>query len=66
MIDGYSGYNQIVVDKYDQPKTAFTTPWGPFMYGKMPFGLMNVSTTFQWARDIYLLCFFVRVLDNIS
>ena len=47
MIDGYSGYNQIAVDKDDQPKTTFTTPWGTFMYGKMPFGLMNVGATFQ-------------------
>ena len=46
MLDGYSGYNQIAVDKYDQPKTAFITPWGTFMYDKMPFGLMNVDATF--------------------
>lgn len=52
MIDGYSGYNQTVVDKDDQPKTAFTTPWGTFIYGKMPFGLMNAGATFQWAMDI--------------
>ena len=52
MIDGYSRYNQIAVDKDDQPKTAFTTPWGTFMYGKMPFGLMNVGATFQRAMDI--------------
>ena len=52
MIDGYSGYNQIVVDQEDQPKTTFTTPWGTFMYGKMPFGLMNVGATFQRAMDI--------------
>ena len=52
MIDGYSGYNQIAVDKADHLKTAFTTPWGTFMYGKMPFGLMNVGATFQRAMDI--------------
>lgn len=23
-----------------------TTPWGTFMYSKMPFGLMNVGATF--------------------
>ena len=33
-------------------KTAFTTPWGTFMYAKMPFGLMNAGPTFQRAMDI--------------
>ena len=36
----------------DQEKTAFTTPWGTFMYAKMPFGLMNVGATFQGAMDL--------------
>jgi hypothetical protein len=41
MIDGFSGYNQIFVLHEDREKTAFTTPWGTFMYAKMLFGLMN-------------------------
>ena len=52
MIDGFFGYNQIVVTEVDQEKIAFTTPWGTFMYEKMPFGLMNVGATFQQAMDI--------------
>ena len=52
LLDGFSGYNQILVQKEDQPKTTFTTPWGTFMYVKMPFGLMNVGATFQRAMDI--------------
>ena len=36
----------------DREKTTFTTPWGTFMYDKMPFGLMNVGATFQRAMDI--------------
>jgi hypothetical protein len=41
MIDGFSGYNQIFVSELDKEKTAFTNPWGTFMYDKMSFGLMN-------------------------
>ena len=52
MLDGFSGYNQILVHLDDQEKTAFTTPWGTFMYAKMPFGLMNAGATFQRAMDI--------------
>lgn len=51
-IDGFSGFNQIVVHPDDQEKTAFTTPWGTFMYAKMPFGLMNAGANFQRAMDI--------------
>nr|KYP65437.1 Transposon Ty3-I Gag-Pol polyprotein [Cajanus cajan] len=37
--DGYSGYNQIVVDPEDQEKMTFKCPFGVFAYRKMPFGL---------------------------
>nr|KYP32882.1 Retrovirus-related Pol polyprotein from transposon 17.6 [Cajanus cajan] len=46
-LDGYSGYNLIVVDPEDQEKTAFTCPFGVFAYRKMPFGLCNAPATFQ-------------------
>ena len=61
MLDGFSGYNQIVVHLYDQEKIAFTTPWGTFMYAKMPFGLINAGATFQRAMDIA----FVEEKDKI-
>ena len=51
-MDGFSGYNQIQVFPEDQEKTVFTTPWGTFMYAKMPFGLMNEGATFQRTMDI--------------
>ena len=51
-LDGFSGYNQVAVHPDDQEKTAFTTPWGTFMYAKMPFGLMNAWATFQRAMDL--------------
>jgi hypothetical protein len=46
MIDGFSGYNQIAMNEQDREKTTFTTPWGTFMYDKIPFGLMNAGATF--------------------
>jgi hypothetical protein len=52
MIDGFYGYNQIFVLPEDREKTTFTTPWGTFMYAKIPFGLMNAGSTFQRAMDI--------------
>ena len=39
-LDGL-GYNHIVVHPEDQENTAFTTPWGTFMYSKVPFGLTD-------------------------
>ena len=51
-LDGFSSYNQVSVHPDDQEKTAFTTPWGTFMYAKMPFGLMSARETFQRAMDI--------------
>jgi len=36
----------------DRDKTSFTTPWGTFMYAKIPFGLMNVGENFQRDVDI--------------
>ena len=70
MLDGFSRYNQVLVDPYDQDKTTFTTPWGTLMYSKMPFGLMNVGATFQRAMDIAFSeendNFVVIYLDDIT
>ncbi|CAN6576789.1 unnamed protein product [Malus baccata var. baccata] len=46
-LDGYSGYNQIVIAPEDQEKTAFMCPFGTFAYRCMPFGLCNAPATFQ-------------------
>jgi hypothetical protein len=51
MLDGFSGYNQVLVKREDQLKTTFTTPWGTFMYLRIPFGLMNVGSNFQREMD---------------
>lgn len=70
MIDGFSGYNQISVEKHDREKTTFTMPWGTFMYNKMPFGLMNAGATFQREMDIAFVGerdkFVVIYLDDIT
>ena len=47
LLDGFLGFNQILVHPDDQDKTAFTTPWGTFKYVKIPFGLKNDGATFQ-------------------
>jgi len=39
MIDGFSKYNQVVVHPDDMENISFMTPWGTFMYTRMPFGL---------------------------
>ena len=51
-LDGFSGYNQVSMHLDDQEKTAFTIPWGTFMYAKIPFGMMNAGDTFQRAMDL--------------
>ena len=70
MLDGFSGYNQIMVHPDDQKNTTFTTPWCTFMYAKIPFGIMNVGETFQRAMDIYFVGekdkFIVIYLDDIT
>jgi ribonuclease HI len=70
MVDGFSGYNQISVMPEDREKTNFTTPWGTFMYAKMPFGLMNAGETFQRAMDMAFIGekyqFLVIYLDDID
>lgn len=52
ILDGYFGYNQVLVEEEDRLKTAFTTKWGTFTYRRMPFGFINARATFQRAMDI--------------
>lgn len=46
-LDGYSGYNQIVIAPEDQEKSTFTCPYGTFAFRRMLFGLCNALATFQ-------------------
>ena len=52
LLDGFLGYNQVLVAKEDRLKTTFRTRWGMFTYRRIPFGLINAGATFQRAMDI--------------
>ena len=47
LIDAFSGYNQIRMDKVDQERTSFITNQGLFCYKVMPLGLKNAGVTYQ-------------------
>ena len=70
LLDGFSGYNQVLVAKEDRLKTTFRTKWGTYAYDKIPFRLINVGSTFQNAMDIafkgLINKFVVVYLDDIT
>ena len=45
-MDGFSGYNQIMMAVMDKIKTAFITEWGTYCYKVLPFGLKNAKATY--------------------
>ena len=52
LLDGFSGYNQVLVVEPYRLKTTFRTKWGTFAFRRMPFGLINAGENFQRAMDI--------------
>lgn len=46
-VDGFLGYNQIMMLVVYKLKTTFITMWGVFCYRVMPFRLKNVEVTYQ-------------------
>ena len=70
LLDGFSGYNQVLVALEDRLKTTFRTKWGTYAYRKMPFRLINTSATFQRAMEIdfrgLLVKSVVVYLDNVT
>ena len=46
LLDGFFGYNQVLVAEEDRLKTTFRTKWGTFSYRRMPFELINAGATF--------------------
>lgn len=51
-LDGFSSYNQVLVQESNRYNTTFTTKWGTYAYEKMSFGLTNVGSTFQKAIEM--------------
>ncbi|KAM1672234.1 hypothetical protein ACFXTN_037149 [Malus domestica] len=62
-LDGYSGYNQIVIAPDDQEKTTFTCPFGTFAYWRMPFGLCNAPATFQQCMVSIFSDFIEKIIE---
>ncbi|XP_038685730.1 uncharacterized protein LOC119985512 [Tripterygium wilfordii] len=62
-LDGYLGYNQIVIAPEDQEKTTFTCPFGTFAYRRMPFVfgnsfdhcLHNLSLVLKHCQETHLV-----------
>ena len=48
-MDGFSGYNQILMAPEDMKKTSFITEWGTYCYRVMALGLKNAGATYQRA-----------------
>ncbi|XP_070022076.1 uncharacterized protein [Nicotiana sylvestris] len=59
-LDGYSRYNLSIAPE-DREKTSFTCLYGIFAFRRMPFGLCNAPTTFQW----YMLAIFTDMVEDI-
>ncbi|KAH7854861.1 hypothetical protein Vadar_018489 [Vaccinium darrowii] len=53
-MDGFSGYNQILMAPEDREKTTFTIEWGTYCYRVMPFGMKNAGSTYQRAATTLL------------
>jgi hypothetical protein len=54
LLDCFSGYHQIWMNKEDEEKTSFTTPFGMYCYVRMPEGLKNAGSTFARMTKVVL------------
>jgi hypothetical protein len=51
MLDGFYGYNQVLVVEEDRAKKTFIMPWETYACAWILFGLKNVGATFHRAMD---------------
>lgn len=58
-LDGYAGYNQIVIAPEDKEKTTFTCTYGTYAFKCIPLGLCN-------APDIFHQCMMVIFPDMVK
>ena len=62
-MDMCKGFHQVAMADDAREKTAIVTPFGQMEYSRMPFGLVNATSTFQqrygycvgWVAT-YVLC----------
>ena len=57
-VDLSKGFYQVRKAEGSMEKTAVVTQFGKFQFTRMPFGLVNATSSFQWLMD--------RVLDGMS
>jgi hypothetical protein len=62
-LDAYSGFHQIPLNKDDQIKIAFITPYGAYCYVTMPFGLRNAGATYQRCMQ---KCLHAQISKNVQ
>ena len=53
-LDLNKGFHQVRMTKESRQKTAVVTPFGKLEFTKMPFGLVNATSTFQRLMDSVL------------
>jgi hypothetical protein len=54
LLDCFSGYHQVWMQKEDEAKTRLTTPFGVFYFVRMLEGLRNIGSTFDHMMKIIL------------
>jgi len=52
LLDGFSGYNQVLEAEPVWIKTTFRTKWAMFSFFRIPLRLINILETFQTSMDI--------------